>query len=420
MIRSHLRSLRAYVIAAAALSLGSACSGDDGGSATASSTGESSSSAGGTESTSAGTETVGESESTSESTTGEATEREGCEGAKLLINPEDPALPGPWPVGARTVTIAERTTEIWYPAEPGSAAGVEPEVYDIRLYLPPEEQGKIPDDAAPWQACGCYRDLPLDTDHGPYPVIVFIHGTAGFRTQSLTFMTHWASRGFVVVSSDHTGITLADVLGGNFGADQSGDAAKVLDALAAPSGETAFLAGHIDLARVGMSGHSAGGSAIAGFGGRPGVQVLAPMAAGGASPGAALKSTLVLGGMVDKIVAYGSQQSGYASAAPRKRLVGLSAAGHLAFSDLCVLGADQGGILQIALDYGVNVPPLLIPLAKDGCAPENLSAEEGFAITQAASSAAFEETLHCDDAMTAALAGLPARYPAIGEFQEAL
>jgi hypothetical protein len=214
MIRSHLRSLRAYVIAAAALSLGSACSGDDGGSATASSTGESSSSAGGTESTSAGTETVGESESTSESTTGEATEREGCEGAKLLINPEDPALPGPWPVGARTVTIAERTTEIWYPAEPGSAAGVEPEVYDIRLYLPPEEQGKIPDDAAPWQACGCYRDLPLDTDHGPYPVIVFIHGTAGFRTQSLTFMTHWASRGFVVVSSDHTGITLADVLGG--------------------------------------------------------------------------------------------------------------------------------------------------------------------------------------------------------------
>jgi len=404
------------VLAALALALCSACSGDSGGSASASSTGESSTSTSATESTSEGTASGGE----SESTTGEATEREGCEGAKLLSNPEDPALPGPWSVGARTATIAERTTEIWYPAKPGSAEGAAPEIYDVRLYLPPEEQGKIPDEAAPWQTCDCYRDLPLDTDHGPYPVILFIHGTAGFRTQSLTFMTHWASRGFVVVSSDHTGITLADVLGGNFGADQSGDAAKVLDALAAPSGELAFLAGHVDMARVGMSGHSAGGSAIAGFGGRPGVLVLAPMAAGGASPGAALKSTLVLGGMVDKIVAYGSQQSGYASAAPRKRLVGLSAAGHLAFSDLCVLGADQGGILQIALDYGVNVPGLLIPLAKDGCGPENLSPEEGFAITQAASSAAFEEALHCDEAMTAALAGLPARYPAIGEFQEAL
>ena len=405
-----------------ALTLAACSGGDDGASSASSSTTTTAAetgttSAGSTTSTSGETTAASESEGTSG---GDEGRTEGCDGAPLLPVPADPALRGPWAVGARTVTIADRTTEIWYPAAPGAEAGKEPAIYDIRLHLPAEEQGKIPDEANPWQACDCYRDLPIDAAHGPYPVIVFIHGTAGFRTQSLTFMTHWASRGFVVVSSDHTGITLGDVLSGNFGADQAGDAGKVLDALATPSGEVAFLAGRIDMGRVGMAGHSAGGSAISGFGGRPGVQVLAPMAAGGASPGAALKSTLVLGGMVDKIVAYGSQQSGYAGSAPRKRLVGLTTAGHLAFSDLCVLGAEQGGILQIALDYGVNVPPLLIPLAKDGCGPENLSPEAGFEITNAASAAAFEEILHCDAAMTEALAALPGRFPAIGEYQEAL
>lgn len=398
-----------------------ACAGDSGGSA-GGSTGEGATSTGssGSESGTSTGSSTGTSADTETGTTGEPAKTEGCDGRPLLPVPADPSVRGPWAVGARTVTLAERTTEIWYPAAPGSEAGEATATYDLRLHLPAEEQGKIPDEANPWQPCECYRDLPLDDAHGPYPVVVFIHGTAGFRTQSLTFMTHWASRGFVVVASDHTGITLGDVLGGNFGADQAGDAAKVLDALAAPAGETAFLAGHIDLGRVGLAGHSAGGTAIAGFGGRPGVRVLAPMAAGGATPGEALESTLVMGGMVDGIVAYGSQQSGYEAAAPRKRLVGLAGAGHLAFSDLCVLGAEEGGILQIALDYGVDVPPLLIPLAQDGCMADNLSPEAGFEIIEAASSAAFEEALHCDAAMGAALAGLPGRYPAIGEYQEAL
>jgi hypothetical protein len=342
----------------------------------------------------------------------------GCDGASLLPLPDDVAAPGPWPVGAKTVTVAERTTEIWYPAVPGSEAGLEAARYDLRLLLPEAEQGKIPDEANPFQGCDCYRDLPLDDAHGPYPVVLFIHGTAGFRSQSLTFMTHWASRGFVVVSSDHDGITLGDVLEGNLNADQAGDAGKVLDALQAPAGELAFLEGHIDAGRIGMAGHSAGGSAISGFGGR--AQVLMPMAAGGATPGGALKSTLILGAIEDAIVPYSSQQGGYAGAAPMKRLVGLSGAGHLAFSDLCVLGADQGGILQIALDYGVEVPEFLIPLAQDGCGDGFLDPAIGFTITNAATAAALQETLHCDARGAAALTGLVAQHPEVGEYLEAL
>jgi len=396
-----------------------ACAGAEGDDA-----GESASDSSGTTATSsdtAATETgstgdIGGSESEGESESGY--EGIGCDGAELLTIPEDPALAGPWPVGARTVTLAGRTTEIWYPAMAGSEAGLELARYDIRQHLPEDEQGKIPDEANPYQDCDCFRELALDAEHGPYPVVLFIHGTAGFRSQSLTFMTHWASRGFVVVASDHDGITLADVLGGTLSADQAGDAGKVLDALEAGGGEVAFLDGHLDTARIGMAGHSAGGSAIAGFGGR--AQVLIPMAAGGASAGAALRSTLVLGAMDDAIVQYGSQKSGYDSAAPSKRLLGLSGAGHLAFSDLCTLAADQGGILQVALDYGVDVPEFLIPLASDGCGDGFLAPEIGFTITNAATAAALHETLHCAPWGAAALSGLAEAYPEVGEYAEVL
>ncbi|MCB9705441.1 MAG: hypothetical protein H6711_26455 [Myxococcales bacterium] len=399
----------AFALASAPLLVVLACSGGAEDDASASGSSSTAATEGGTSSTSAG-----ESE-------GSGTEGDGvpaCEGARLLPLPEDPAARGPWAVGAKTVVVADRRTEIWYPARPGSEADLPTVSYDLRLQLPPAEQGKIPDEANPFQPCACYRDLPLDDAHGPYPVIVFIHGTAGFRTQSLTFMTHWASRGFVVVASDHDGITLADVLGGTIDADQAGDARRVLDALALAEGEFAFLGGHLDLPRIGMSGHSAGGMAIQGLGDR--AQVLIPMAAGGVEAGAALLSTMVLGGMEDKIVAFGNQQSGYDDSPAQKRLVGLQDAGHLAFSDLCVLGADQGGILQIALDYGVEVPQFLVPLAQDGCAPENLAPETGFEIIKAASAAALHETLHCAPWASAAIAGLADRFPEIGVFEEAL
>lgn len=394
--------------------------GDPGGDGSASATAT-------TTSGSASESDAGASTTAAETTTATGSESEsggdavlGCDGARLLEIPEDPAARGPWPVGARTFTIADRTVEIWYPAPPGSDAGLAPATYDIRLYLPPDEQGKIPDEANPFQPCDCVRDLPLDEEHGPYPGVLFIHGTAGFRTQSLTFMTHWASRGFIVVAADHTGITLADLLGGVLNADQAGDARKVIAAVQAAEGELAWLSGHVDAGRFAASGHSAGGMAVSGLGDHPGLQVLMPMAAGGVTAGPSLKSTLVLGAMEDAIVAYGSQSSGYASSPTRKRLVGLAAAGHLAFSDLCVLGAEQGGILQIGLDYGVDIPQFLIGLASDGCAEENLAPETGFAITLAASSAVLEETLHCAPWAGAAIAGLPAAYPDIGEFQEAL
>src|SRR6188768_864981 len=114
----------------------------------------------------------------------------GCEGTTLVGNPPDFAARGPWAVGARTVTVGNLTVEVWYPALAGSDAGKPTERYDIRKQLPPTEAAKIPDGDNPWQSCDCVRDLPLDDTHGPYPVVLFVHGTASFRHQSLHQVTH--------------------------------------------------------------------------------------------------------------------------------------------------------------------------------------------------------------------------------------
>lgn len=131
-------------------------------------------------------------------------EVEGCEGTTLYEAPSDTSKPGPWKVGARTLALGDLVVEAWYPAEPGSTGEVVK--YDIRDYLPASEKAKIPDDVAPLQTCDCERDLPVDAERGPFPVIIFVHGTAGFRSQSLELTTHWASRGFVVLAADHPGL----------------------------------------------------------------------------------------------------------------------------------------------------------------------------------------------------------------------
>ena len=343
-----------------------------------------------------------------------------CAGTSLLDVPADTGAHGPWQVGAKTVTIAGFVTEIWYPAKPGSDAGKTKVQYDLREHLPTADQTKIPDADNPLQPCDCFRDLPFDDAHGPYPVVAFVHGTAGFRTQSLTFNTHWASRGFVVVSSDHPGIMLKDILGGGIGlgADQAGDTVKLLDALKTPSGDAAFLAGHIDMARVGAEGHSAGGGAVAGLGDR--AKVIIPMAARGDKTGTALVSTLVMGAVNDGIASFAGVKNGYTSSPKKKRFVALANAGHLAFSDLCSIGKDKGGILKVASDHGVNVPQLVATLAQDGCGATQLSPEAGWAIVNRATSAVLEETLSCSTTAAAQLSGLKASSPDVSDYQEDL
>jgi hypothetical protein len=348
----------------------------------------------------------------------------GCDDAALLRVPGEPSEPGPWPVGARTATVGRLTVEVWYPATPGSEAGGEPAVYDLRDQLPASQQDNIPDADNPWQTCDCHRDLPIDDAHGPYPVIVFVHGTASFRTQSLPHVTHWASRGFVVLAADHPGLKLADTLAllcpdsSSGDRDLAGDVDAILGAIAAPAGDLAFLDGRIAGDRIGLVGHSAGGGAIAGLTDRPGVRIAIPFSAGAnVADSAALESVLYVSGMDDGIVEFSSVRNAYQQAPGPKWLVGIEDAGHLIVSDLCDLKNDQGkNILEIAQEH--DVCGTQIGGALFDCDPAYIDGATGWPIVNFATSAVLEDALHCTDG-AGALDRLKDTFPEVGEYASA-
>lgn len=346
-----------------------------------------------------------------------------CDGEPLLPLPADPALQGPWPVGARTATIDGLTFEVWYPAVPGSEQGLTSHAYDLRAQLPEGQRTRVSDADNPLQPCDCFRDLPIDERHGPYGVVLFVHGSAGVRTQNLSQMTHWASRGFVVVAADHPNLRLMDVAG-LFGpvslavANPSAEVGLLLDALDRSSAPIDFLSGNIDMEKLAFSGQSRGGSEFQGYANRG--RVFMPMVSSlAASPDeGVLESTLFLGGLDDTIGAYSDQQRLYEQSPATKRLVGLDRAGHVSFTDMCGLGRESGGLLAIAQAAGVGVGPFVESLATDGCGEDQLAPEVARDIINFATAAALEEVLRCDARMTEQLANIQSRFSDVAEYRE--
>lgn len=205
--------------------------------------------------------------------------------------PSDPGARGPWPVGVRTVMLDLGTgqhvpVDVWYPARIGSDSGQTEINYDFIDWLPPEAQAQLPSGEIPVAVpCHCFRDLPIDSDHGPYPISVAVHHTGAFRAASLSLMSHWASRGFVVVAADHPKLVLADVLadfsdsscsGTGISADSkhTRDVPALLEALRNPTGDFAFLADRLDVTRIAVSGNGDGGDYSAAASGEAGVRLI--------------------------------------------------------------------------------------------------------------------------------------------------
>lgn len=328
-----------------------------------------------------------------------------CGTASLLANPPDLAARGPWAVGVRTVVVDGTTLEVWYPARAGSERGAPLVRYDLRTAMPPAEAAKVPDAASPWIPCACARDLPLDDAHGPYPVVVFLHGAASFRAQSAFLATHWASRGFVVVAPDVRGVGLLAALGGEPQSAPLGAAIQVLDVLAtaAAPDPLAFVRASLGPGRA-LVGHSLGSVIAAGVTARPEVAVRIAMAGLALPDGAA--SWLVLAGDHDGIAYDPDASARFAGQPAPSRLAVLRGAGHLAFSDLCTVGADRGGAIAVAKAYGVNVPPILETLAVDGCRPTDAPFATTAPTIRALTAGALEEKLRCDPQATRALSAL--------------
>jgi predicted dienelactone hydrolase len=246
----------------------------------------------------------------------------------------DPRDLGPWAPGVRIVRLTKPSavdptqarvldTVVWYPAPPGSAP------------LAPAYRAVV--------------NAPVDRSGGPYPLLLFSHGSCGVPNQSLFLTALLASWGFVVAAPPHPGNTLAEFPACRSSSavvasavERPQDVLFALEAMLAADGDPAspFL-GAIDETRLGMSGHSFGGfTTYVTVPLEPRFRAAVPMApAVPGSPVLAIPS-LTLIGAIDSVVNNAPTRTAYAAAQSPKYFVEVGDAGHYAFSDLCFPSPD--------------------------------------------------------------------------------
>ncbi|MCO4774234.1 MAG: hypothetical protein KDA24_29675 [Deltaproteobacteria bacterium] len=302
--------------------------------------------------------------------------------------PADHSEPGV-PVGIRTVTFEGETFEVWYPTHDvlGAAAGA-----DLTLdeFIPASVSDLLEGLSLPPLDSDAVREAPPRVVPGARPVLLFSHGFGGFRTQSASLCAHLASRGYIVVSPDHPGRMLGDVLPCLFdpplpGCDFSGlggDDVAVDDLLAArrwvqqeARNPESFLFGLADAETMGIFGHSAGGGSAMELGGLdPTFSAVMAMAAGASTD--ADKPTALLGGQCDAFADPASMTDAL-GALTDGVWINVLDSGHMPFSDICAL--DLGGMADELLvgreDVDETFLAQMLGLVTSGC-PGYLPAEE--------------------------------------------
>jgi len=307
----------------------------------------------------------------------------------------DPAYAelGPNQVGSRTIALDDgRRVVVWYPAA-GSAADTPTETFDIASLLSPELQAKIEADLRPQYEIDAHVGADPATD-GPYPVVLFSHGYAGFPEQSADLVTHLASWGFVVIAPDHVERSLSGLLGTAAQGVEKREDPEVLSAsldaaIADATSEDSQLHELMDLDKVAVAGHSAGASAAyLTASSEDRVKAFIAYSVGTGRPGEDGKAAerpvpdvpgMVMLGTADGIIEPEQSVEVYDGMQPPKYLVEIEGAGHLVFSDICLIGRDQGGLVQLTKDAGLDLGDDLLRLASDGCEPDKTDPADAFA-----------------------------------------
>lgn len=312
----------------------------------------------------------------------------------------DAPLPAPdeqgdYGVGRRVIELddTERgrplTADVWYPTDPDAEG--DPSIYQ---FIPGIEfESKL--------ALG---DVAVSAD-GPFPLVIYSHGSGGLRYVASYFTELLASHGFVVAAVDHTGNTATesitdtedsrDEISFNRVADVDFLIGEMISLSDAPDG--AFT-GTVDGERVGVSGHSYGGfTALAAAGGftnaigsiPPDERIDATASISGATrlnsdeALAAIKvPTLLVSGTLDETVPVDPATiRGWEHIAGRPLWrVDLEGAGHQSFTDVC----DYQRLLPTLAD----VPQILIDavddFAEEGCTDELMPIEEAHRLSNRA------------------------------------
>ncbi len=288
---------------------------------------------------------------------------------------------GPYAVGVMSVAVAGSVAEIWYPAAPAAEraarqAGATPDRYDIRDWLPARLARRV----TPGEfslTTRAFRDLPVAP--GSHPLVLFAHGLYSFPEQSTGLTTWLASWGYAVAAPDlpvHDLRAYFDYTARGFPLPSGPTDEQVLTAVVTTlrqqsQAATGPLAGRVATADMAVIGHSQGGIDAMAFASSPAVRTYIPLAAGfaGSHPALPAVPSLWMAAGDDHDVSPDLVRRVYATAAPPKRLVVLARSGHLAFTDLCLINPDHGGLGALAPLVGSGTPPgaPFTSSALDGC-----------------------------------------------------
>lgn len=338
----------------------------------------------------------------------------------------DPSKPGPYQVGVTTIHLVDESRkdpktgkprpiviEVWYPAV-DAAKNTPKDVYNIRRDAPPAVQKKIDSLNLPVPVLkqDAHRDAePLRTE-GPYPVILYSHGSGGIRFQSVFQTPHLASHGYVVISPDHHGNTLYDL----FLDPNAQDISKLMLSAQNRPTDMKFAMEAIQkrvqtpgdllyklasFKKVGMTGHSFGGlTSILVTRILPNVAVIVPQA-----PAASLMTLLgvrsehiahvpamVLAAQKDNTLEYQKEQKSFYDNMTKdpffdaeRHIVSFIKGGHFTFSNICDLDLKK---YANKLGFG-NVSNIL----NDGCTDQNTPIKEAHQLINHYSTAIFNVLL---------------------------
>ncbi|HET8929727.1 MAG TPA: dienelactone hydrolase family protein [Acidimicrobiales bacterium] len=306
---------------------------------------------------------------------------------------------GPYSVGYTETKLGDgRQVVVWYPSTAQAVKGHDREQIDVASLLSPELQAKIPAEDRVKYPADAFLDAEPRPEKGGYPVVVFSHGFAGFPEQSVTLTTHLASWGYVVAAPNHVERSLDGLLGtAAENVTKSTDPevlSATLDLVEAQSAKSgSLLHGTVDDDKAAVAGHSAGAGAayrVAGIDPRFKTWISYSVGLGNdgtdtAPPKVPDKPGMVMLGTGDGIIPPAASEAVYAGMQSPKYLVSVTGAGHLVFSDLCLIGADKGGIVNIAKTLELPIPDELLKLGSDGCGDGYPPTDEAFPAIDSAS-----------------------------------
>lgn len=290
--------------------------------------------------------------------------------------------PGPYPVGITTLALdTGPLVEIWYPAVQGTTGT---DTYDMREFTPEAIRALLTGDADSTFTIEAGRDA--NAAEGPFPVVLFSHGSAGIRQQSSFLTSHLASWGMVVASPDHPSRDLNNRLGG--GPEEPTDSVDdLLGTLALLTDQNLDgpLAGRMDLDAVGAVGHSAGGGTVLAAATDPAIAGYVSMASGilggDGSPDLPAKPSFFLAGTEDAVVTPERTRAAFEAVPAPTLLWVIEGVGHNGFDDFCTFGNGQG-IIGVAVASGLGglleSQPALRALGEDGCIPPAVPVDETF------------------------------------------